>query len=116
MTRRYALCASVIAAALVLAACQGLFATKIGTIKADPRKFEGKTVTIQGTVTASANLLFIKGYWVEDDTGKLVVVTEEPVPAEGAKVTVTGKITQALAVGSSSTLILTEEKKGPKGE
>jgi hypothetical protein len=95
-------------AVVALVSC-GLLATRIGDIKANPGKYEGKRVTISGTVTASANVLFVKGYWVEDGTGKILVVPKGAVPAEGAKVTTSGKVRQYLAVGSSSTLVLNEE-------
>jgi hypothetical protein len=101
--------ALVLTATLLAAACAGLFATKIGTIQADPRKYDGQSVTIKGTVTASANLLIVKGYWVQDDTGKLLVITEGAVPSEGQAVTVTGTVTQAFSIGSSSALVLKED-------
>ena len=106
-TNRLAL-ALVVLAAVAIVSC-GLFSTSIGDIKANPGKYQGKSVTISGTVTASANVLFVKGYWVEVATGKILVIPTGPVPAEGAKVTASGKVEQLLAVGSSSPVVLKEE-------
>ncbi|HNX50408.1 MAG TPA: hypothetical protein PLS53_07670 [Thermoanaerobaculaceae bacterium] len=98
-----------LAAVVLTVACGSLFPTKIGDLKANPGKYEGKVVTISGTVTASANVLFVKGFWVEDGSGKILVVPKAGVPQEGEKVTVKGKVEQILAIGSASTVVFHQE-------
>ena len=77
-----------VAAVLVLAACAGLFATKIADIKRDPGKYERKVVTVAGTVDESHNLLVVRYFTVNDGTGTISVVTQDAPPKEGAKVVV----------------------------
>jgi hypothetical protein len=101
--------ALILAAAMLATACGSLFPTKISDLKADPGKYEGKVVTIKGTVTASANVLFVKGFWVEDESGKILVVPKAGVPKEGEQITVRGKVEQVLAIGSSSTVVFHQE-------
>lgn len=101
--------ALVLAAGMLTTACGSLFPTRIGDLKANPGKYEGKAVTIKGTVTASANVLFVKGFWIEDESGKILVVPKDAVPKEGEQITVRGKVEQVLAIGSSSTVVFHQE-------
>ena len=94
---------------VVMAASCGLLATKIGDIRANPGKYEGKSVTVSGTVTSSVNVLFVKGYNINDGTGTILVVPKGAVPAEGAKVKISGKIQQLVAIGSASMVVLNQE-------
>ncbi|MBP7798163.1 MAG: hypothetical protein KA072_06015 [Thermoanaerobaculaceae bacterium] len=89
----------------VAAACT----TPISELTANPGKYEGKVVTIDGTVTASANILFAKGFWIEDGTGKILVSPRGAVPKKGEVVTVKGRVDQLAAVGSARIVILKEE-------
>lgn len=104
-SRRVLSLVALMALVIVAAACT----TPIGELKANPGKYEGKVVTIKGTVTASANIVFIKGFWIEDGTGKILVSPKGAVPKEGEVVTVKGRLDQLVAVGSSSTVIFKEE-------
>jgi hypothetical protein len=106
MRRAFALTVALTLAAVMLtAACGSLFPSQIGDLKANPGKYEGKVVTIRGTVTASANVLFVKGFWVDDGSGKILVIPHGGVPREGEKVSVRGRVEQALAVGDASAVV-----------
>ncbi len=83
-------------------------ATKIKDILDNPRNFENKEVTIYGTVTDAASMLIVKYFEVQDDTGKIKVVTQRTLPAKGEKVKVTGR-TSVLEVGTERWVVLREK-------
>ncbi|NWF99499.1 MAG: hypothetical protein HXY19_00930 [Thermoanaerobaculaceae bacterium] len=105
--RRLALAALV---GLLAAACSSLFATRIGDILANPRKYDGREVTVAGKVTDTTNLLVVKYFTVSDGTGKIPVVTERPLPREGESITVTGTVEEAFALGDRHLLVLLERR------
>jgi hypothetical protein len=57
-----------------------LRATKIKDIIDHPREYENKEITIYGTVTGAASLLFFKFFEVQDDTGSIKVLTSRVLP------------------------------------
>ena len=74
--------------ALFLSSC----ATKIGRINADPSQFANRSVTVTGRVVNAVGLLGTGGYQVEDETGKIYVISGTGVPSSGSRVTVTGRV------------------------
>ena len=83
--------APALAAVLFLSACG---ATKIGRINMDPMHYRNRNVTVEGTVTQSVGAFVAGGYQVQDDTGKIYVIsTASGVPPKGARVKVTGVVT-----------------------
>ncbi|HWP84850.1 MAG TPA: hypothetical protein VNN17_06650 [Terriglobia bacterium] len=86
--------------ALFLTACEGI--TKISEVKNDPSKYRDKKVRVMGTVTTSLGVLSTGGYEIEDDTGKIFVVSNQGVPAKGARVVVEGSVfTGAMVLGQA---------------
>src|SRR5262249_14308547 len=83
------------AAALLLSACGSV---KIARINADPSHFRNQTVKVTGTVVTSVGLLNTGGYQLEDDTGKIFVVSRSGVPSRGSHVTVTGTVVSGAEV------------------
>lgn len=79
----------VVLAALFLASCARV---TIGRINADPSRFQNHTVRITGTVTNSVGLLGKGGYQLEDNTGRIYVISGKGVPSRGSQVTVTGRV------------------------
>ncbi len=98
-----------LAGVVVIAACAALLTTKIGEIQKAPGQYDGRTVTISGTVSASHNLLLVKYYQVDDGTGEIAVVTDSALPKEGDHVRVKGKVNQAFAIGSAHLVVIVEE-------
>lgn len=82
-------------AALALSSCGY---TKIGRITADPARYRNRTVRVEGQVTNSFGALFAGGYQLQDDTGKIVVVTNQGVPSKGASVAVNGRVMEGITV------------------
>ena len=90
-------------------------ATKIKDIIDNPRDFENKEVTIYGTVTDAASMLIVKYFEVQDDTGRIKVVTVRTLPAKGEKVKVTGRAS-VLEVGTERWVVLQEKSKPASSE
>ncbi len=80
----------------LLAACPKRVA--IADIEANPSKYQGKEVAIVGTVKQTYGVSIpgtnYRGgiYKVDDGTGSIWVVTENTVPAKGARIGVKGKV------------------------
>jgi hypothetical protein len=73
---------------------------QINQIKADPSRYANREVAVIGTVTRSFSVLGKGAYEVEDETGKLWVVSDRGVPREGAHVLARGKIRDAFNLSS----------------
>ena len=95
-------------AGLVLTACEPV---KIADIKADPSRFRDKTVRVEGTVTTSFGVLSTGAYEVEDDTGKIYVISNRGVPAGGARVSVEGSVFSGAVVAGQSLGVAIRESK-----
>jgi len=105
-TRTTALALTLVAA---VSGCSRFFATPVKDILDNPAAYEGKTVKVTGSVVDSANLLVVKFYHLEDETGKIIVVARKAVPQRGAKVTATGTVHQAFALGDQNLTVVVEE-------
>jgi len=71
------------AAATLLGGCAST--TRIGTLLAEPQRYDGETVQVRGTVTRGAGFLGIGAYEIDDGTGRIVVIAQgQGVPADGA--------------------------------
>ncbi|MEO8597509.1 MAG: hypothetical protein ABI759_29595 [Candidatus Solibacter sp.] len=94
-------------AALLLSACAPM---NIGRITADPSRYRNQTVHVTGTVTNSVGLLGRGGYQIEDQTGKIYIISGSGVPSRGSRVTVTGKVMPGAEVlGMSVGVTIREE-------
>jgi hypothetical protein len=104
---------SVLAMILVTAAgCMSV--TKISDIKSDTAKYEGKTVTIKGTVGESIWLATaVKGtYQVGDGSETIWVISTQPPLAKGASVTTEGTVQSAFTIlGTSYGTVIQETKR-----
>lgn len=98
-------------AALFAGACAGLLPTRIGDIHASPRQYDGKQVTVKGTVTEIADLVFVRYFVVRDATGEIPVVTDRILPAKGETVTISGRVQEAFALGDQRLLVILESSK-----
>src|SRR5581483_11309588 len=99
---------TLIAAALVLTACEPV---KISQIKADPARFHNKTVAVRGTVVTSVGVLGRGGYEIQDDTGRIYVLTNQGIPSSGARVVVEGTIfSGATVLGQAVGVAIRETK------
>ena len=85
--------------------------TEIGDVLADSAKYEGKEVSIKGTVGETAWLAPAeKGtYQLGDGSGTIWVVTTQPPPQKGQSVSTRGKVESAIVIlGRSYGTVLVE--------
>lgn len=86
--------------AVFLSACGS---TKIGRVLADPARYTNRNVTVEGRVTQSVGAFVAGVYQVEDETGKIYVLSAgRGVPSKGARVKVSGNVTPGLNVMGKS--------------
>jgi hypothetical protein len=94
-------------AALLASGCS---AVKIGRITADPSRYQNRNVRVNGTVVNSMGVLGTGGYQLEDETGKIYVLSRSGVPSKGARVTVKGTVIPgAQVLGQSIGTTIREE-------
>ena len=97
-----------ILAALLAAGCGSV---KIARINADPSRYQNRTVRVTGTVTTSAGVLGTGGYQIDDETGKIFVISRTGVPSSGARVAVTGRVIPgAQVLGRPMGVVIREER------
>jgi hypothetical protein len=92
--------AAMIFAALLLSGCATT--RKIGQIKADPTRYRDDTVRVSGRVTNSFGALVAGFYEIEDETGKIYVISRSGVPSKGAEVSVKGTVMNGITVMGKS--------------
>lgn len=105
---------SALAAALLAAVgCAGT--TKIGDVLSNSSHYEGKEITIKGTVGETVWLAAVdRGtYQLGDGTGTIWVITTQSPPQKGQSVSTTGKVQAAYSIlGRSYGTVLIETKRG----
>lgn len=84
----------------------------IADILRDPAQFANKEVTIDGQASAGFGGFGNGFFQLDDGTGKIFVVSQNfGIPAEGAKVSVTGEVQQGIAVGGRNFGVVFKETK-----
>lgn len=73
--------------------------TTINKVSGDPARYRGKEILIVGTVTNSFGALGQGAYELDDETGKIWVITQRGVPAKGARVGAVGKYIDGIKWG-----------------
>lgn len=102
--RRFLLVILLAGVLLSTALAAGCISTKVSDILDDFQQYEGKEVTVKGTVgeTVWFALLERGAFQVGDGSGNIWVITSQPPPQEGEKVTVTGTVQAAFQLGDRS--------------
>jgi len=83
-------------AAVMSAACG---AKTINKVLADPSHYRNREVKLSGAVVDSYSLIGRGAYQLDDNTGKLWIVSDNGVPRRGAKVVVTGTVRDGYNIG-----------------
>ncbi len=98
-----------LALALVVVAAAGCANLGIGVtpaadIKRSPSSFEGKEVTVKGTVREVTKLPIVelKTYVLADSSGEITVTTKAAPPAQGDKLIVRGVVGSTAIIGGHS--------------
>ena len=108
--------ATLLAVVTLTALLTGCERTKISDINRDPSRFAGKEVTVAGEVTNSFGALNQGAFEIDDGTGRLWVVSSGfGVPAQGARVAVTGQVQSGVTVGGRSFANVLRETKQRAG-
>jgi len=109
-TRSRVVVAFLIVSTLALAGCPGRIS--IERINRDPGRYVNREVTIAGRVTNSFGALGSGVYQVEDGTGQMWVFSQNfGVPANGAKVAVTGTVGQGFSFGGRSFAVILRQSR-----
>lgn len=104
---------ALLAAVLLLTACPP--GVKISDLQNNPGKYSGKEVAVHGTVTESFGLMGNGAYQVDDGTGRIWVLSQGyGIPAKGARVGVTGTLTQGATFGTRSLGMALRQTKAAK--
>lgn len=92
---------------LFLASC----ATDIQEIKNNPDAYKNKTVTVKGKVNTVINVLLKKGFFIQDKTGEIFVMTENALPQKGEQKMIEGKVIESPELLGNSMIIIQENTK-----
>ena len=91
----------VAAFAAILGGCAST--VRISELLAEPQRYDGQTVQVEGTVTRGAGILGVGGYEVDDGTGQIFVVAQGTgVPAQGSRTKVKGTFEPLFSFGGRS--------------
>ena len=89
-----------LALALMVALCCSLSGcvshVSIGRILNDPHKYQNRVVRLNGRVTESVNAIVPGRYQIEDDTGKIVILSGSGAPRKGSEVSLTGRVSSTV--------------------
>lgn len=96
-------------AVLVLGGCKLGKGPSIREILADPAKYEGKALSLSGTVEAPIQVLGYGTCKLNDGTGQLTVITAGKSRSAGAKATIKGTVKSAFNLGRKTVVVLIEE-------
>ena len=99
----------ILASLLVFALSCGWFPTRIGDILAHPRDYDGKSVTVSGTVSRAIGVGRVRTFVVADETGSIRVITERAVPRDGEQVRIRGRVEQSFVLLDESLVVIHEE-------
>ncbi len=85
-----------------------VYSVSIGNVVENPREYMNKEIAISGTVVERFSLFVVRYFILQDSASSITVVTEQPLPAVGAKVRVKGKIEEGFSLGDQQTLVFVE--------
>lgn len=97
--------------ALAVTSCDLLTATRIAKIAAEPNKYQGKNVTIIGTVKERIDVPSIRCYVLSDGKGSIGVITKGHLPLVGDKVHAKGRVEKSFAIGKRKLVVIIETPK-----
>ncbi|MSS71456.1 MAG: hypothetical protein EXS64_08195 [Candidatus Latescibacteria bacterium] len=84
-------------AATLFLACEK---ATIQQILSDPQRYADQEVGVEANVIQSYSVLGRGAYQIQDDTGKIWVVSDKGTPRKGARVIVKGKVREGFDLGS----------------
>ena len=97
MRKRIFALATFLACTILLTACPNQ--TSIGKLQNDPARYRDKEVVIVGRVVNSFGALGYGAYEIDDETGRIWVLTERGAPEKGARVGAVGRFINGVTWG-----------------
>lgn len=91
--------AGLLVTAFLLTGCGSV---KIGRILSDPNRFNNRNVRVEGTVNRSVGAVVAGFYEVQDETGKIYVISNGSTPLKGSQVSVRGRVNSGITVMGKS--------------
>jgi hypothetical protein len=85
-------------------------ATEVSQLLANPGEFDGRFVTVKGTVQESAAVMGVGGYRLRQGPSEIYILSSHGIPSTGTQVTVSGTFKQALALGGLQYAVIVERK------
>src|ERR1700755_1554906 len=92
-------CAITLAITMLTTGCATV---KIRQVLNNPGRYQGREVRLNGDVTRSVGLVVAGAYQIDDGTGKMIVLSNRPVPGPGAHVTVKGRMQSGISLMGQS--------------
>jgi hypothetical protein len=91
-------------AVTLLAGCDYFTTTSLKDVQAEPLKYEGKQITLKGTVADAKELplIGIRSYTLQDGNAKIVIIAKAPLPAEKSTIKVKGTVKSTMIVNGKS--------------
>jgi len=103
--------ASIFALLLATSACAST--TRIGDLLAQPGRYDGRTVQVEGTVVRGAGLLGSGAYEIEDGSGSIVVIAQgQGVPPQGARTKAKGTFQSVFSLMGRSIAAIVQPQGG----
>ena len=86
-------------------------ATRIGDILANTSQYEGKDLTIRGTVGETVWFALVEkgAYQLGDGSGTIWVITSQPPPQKGQSISTKGEVQSAFSIAGQSYGTVLEE-------
>jgi len=88
----------------------GYSKTSIALLLKQSKDYDGKTVTVNGTVAGNAGIFGYGGYRIRQGADEILIISSHGIPASGAEVTVSGVFRQAFAVNTFNYPVIVETK------
>lgn len=89
MSNRHLHLILVLGSALFLTACPS--EATVGQLNSDPGRYRDREVAVRGVVNNSFGALGMGAYELDDETGRIWVLTERGVPQKGSRVRAVGQ-------------------------
>lgn len=83
-------------------------ATDINQVKQDAELLDNKVVTVGGEVISTTNLLVTKYYKLKDNTGQIVIISNQELPNKGESLRVKGTVHQYMKIGDTNMTVIKE--------
>ena len=101
-------------AATLIGGCKLSRPPTVAEILKEPAKYEGKPISVKGTVREPLQFFGHGVCKLDDGTGKLTVITAGTSRSNGAEATITGTVESAFTLGDNTLVVLVEQ--GAKAE